>query len=410
MSFIQRFAWLRVIPLCFILLLIGGGSRVVTGQDPYILTGEPLKGRDIFVSKGCLKCHSVWGIGGKLGPDLTRVGMGRSFLQIAGSLWSHSPKMIELMEQRHLPLPSLTPEQMRDLIAYLYYLNYFNEPGDAAQGQRLFSEKGCINCHSIGHMGGTVGPRLDTYQQYGSPLYVAQAMWNHGPRMTAKIVGRGIKQPAFQGKEMADLLAFIRGRAVAGIPNQKLTAPGDPIAGKRLFAEKGCLRCHAIRGAGGAVGPDLGRKELYRSVTGIAGAMWNHGPAMWAKMEQLRLARPRFSKNEMADLIAYLYFVGYTDPPGNPTSGKKLFAQKGCAACHTLGEAEEKLGPDLATSEAISSPLRLIAAMWNHAPTMEKLVQEKGLPWPKFEGDEMRDLVEYIRSFARESASGRTPR
>jgi hypothetical protein len=41
---------------------------------------------------------------------------------------------------------------------------------------------------------------------------------------------------------------------------------------------------------------------------------------------------------------------------------------------------------------------------------MEKLVQEKGLSWPKFEGDEMRDLVEYIRSFARESASRRTPR
>jgi hypothetical protein len=48
--------------------------------------------------------------------------------------------------------------------------------------------------------------------------------------------------------------------------------------------------------------------------------------------------------------------------------------------------------------------------MWNHAPTMEKLVQEKGLQWPKFEGDEMRDLVEYIRSFARESAQRRTGR
>jgi cytochrome c2 len=409
MSLIHRLVWFGV-ALSLTLLLTGGEVRAGLDQDPYILTGEPLKGRDLFVSKGCIKCHSVWSIGGKLGPDLTRVGMGRSFLQIAGSLWSHSPKMIELMEQRHLPLPTLTPAQMRDLIAYLYYLNYFNEPGDAVQGQRLFSDKGCIYCHSIGNMGGAVGPRLDTYQQYGSPLYVAQAMWNHGPRMTSAMAGRGIRAPMFQGKEMADLLAFIRGNAVAGIPDQKLTAPGDPLVGKRLFTRKGCSKCHAVRGAGGAVGPDLGRKEMYRSVTGIAGAMWNHGPAMWAKMGQMGIARPRFTKNEMADLIAYLYFVGYTDTQGNTAGGQRLFAQKGCAACHALGGTAGKVGPDLSTSAAIASPLRLIAAMWNHAPTMERLVQEKGLPWPKFEGDEMRDLVEYVRSFAPETASRTKPR
>jgi hypothetical protein len=28
---------------------------------------------------------------------------------------------------------------------------------------------------------------------------------------------------------------------------------------------------------------------------------------------------------------------------------------------------------------------------------MEKLTQAKGLPWPKFESDEMRDLVEYLK-------------
>ena len=29
----------------------------------------------------------------------------------------------------------------------------------AAEGQRLFQQKGCIGCHSVGGKGGTIGPR-----------------------------------------------------------------------------------------------------------------------------------------------------------------------------------------------------------------------------------------------------------
>lgn len=92
------------------------------------LSDNPLKGRTVFVDKGCVKCHSVWGVGGKLGPDLSRAGMGRSFLQISGMLWSHSPRMIELMEQRGVARPTFTQDEMGKLVSYLYYLNYFNEP------------------------------------------------------------------------------------------------------------------------------------------------------------------------------------------------------------------------------------------------------------------------------------------
>jgi hypothetical protein len=28
---------------------------------------------------------------------------------------------------------------------------------------------------------------------------------------------------------------------------------------------------------------------------------------------------------------------------------------------------------------------------------MEKLIQEEGLNWPIFQGDEMRDLIEYVK-------------
>lgn len=373
-------------------------------------SGNPLKGRNIFISKGCIKCHSIWGVGGKLGPDLTRIGMGKSFLQIAGSLWSHSPKMVELMKRVGVQRPTFTPEEMSDFISYLYYLNYFNEPGNALVGRTLFSERSCINCHSVGNMGGRVAPSLDNYQKYASPLFVAQAMWNHGPRMSAKMRELGIQHPAFKGKEMADLLAFIRGQASGAILNEKFMMPGSPTSGRRLFIQKGCIGCHSINGRGGKVGPDLSKRDFFKSVTEIAGSMWNHDPQMWGKMQRRGTGRPVFNGNEMADVIAYLYFTRYVDSPGNMARGKNLFEQKGCSQCHSLGQDRAgKIGPNLSNTPSISSPVHLITAMWNHAPAMEQLVQQKGLAWPSFDGDEMRDLVEFLRS-SKETAIRRTTR
>ena len=372
------------------------GIAAGTAEDQ--IAGNPRNGRNIFVSKGCIRCHSVWGSGGKIGPDLTRIGMGKSFFQIAGSLWAHSPKMIELMEKQRLRFPTFTATEISDVITYLYYLNYFNEPGNAEAGRVVFSQKGCINCHAVGTLGRNVGPRLDTYQEYASPLFVAQAMWNHGPQMLAKMAQLGIVRPTFEGKEMADLLAFIRGRSPAEMPNQKFTVPGDPVIGRRTFTEKRCIACHSVEGKGGKIGPDLAARDLYHSVNTIAGAMWNHGPQMWRKMEAQGVGRPALAGQDIADIIAYLYFLRYTDKAGNTGAGKLLFTQKGCVNCHTLGEGS-KVGPDLSKSKAIASPLELTVSMWNQAPGMGRVAEEKGLVWPKFGGDEMRDLVEYLKSF-----------
>src|SRR6266545_6774240 len=191
------------------------------GPEPGDVSDNPLKGRTVFVNKGCVKCHSVWGVGGKLGPDLSRAGMGRSFLQISGLLWSHSPRMVELMEQRGVSRPTFTPDEMGELVSYLYYLNYFNEPGDAVSGRALFSEKGCVMCHSVGGLGGTVASSLDKYHEYASPLFLAQGMWNQGPRMAGTQRTHGMLNPALQGKQLADIAAYVRGQAFGNNSEQK---------------------------------------------------------------------------------------------------------------------------------------------------------------------------------------------
>lgn len=146
------------------------------------------------------------------------------------------------------------------------------------------------------------------------------------------------------------------------------------------------------------MGPDLGAIKLNKNVAEIAGHLWNHSVKMWAKMQELSIEVPKFEENEMSDLLAYLYFIRYVDPPGNPQTGEAVFHKKGCISCHPLGGKSRGIGPNLSQSEKITSPVDIATTMWNHAPVMEELMKAGGQEWPRFEGDEMRDLVEYLKS------------
>jgi mono/diheme cytochrome c family protein len=247
--------------------------------------------------------------------------MGKSLFQIAGELWNHSPRMIAAMEQQRAPRPTLTSEEVGDFISYLYYLNYYNEAGSVSNGRRLFSEKGCIDCHSIGGTGGRTGPALDDHRRALSALSAAQAMWNHGPQMAVVMKTAGVERPSLRGREAVDLFAFIRGRTPGDLPNDKFMLPGSPAEGRRLFTTKGCAKCHSIDGGTRSIAPGLSKTSRYRSVTEIAGAMWNHGPEIWTRMQRVGVARPVFSGNEMADIVSFLYFLRYADGPGDPVTG-----------------------------------------------------------------------------------------
>jgi len=59
------------------------------------------------------------------------------------------------------------------------------------------------------------------------------------------------------------------------------------------------------------------------------------------------------------------------------------------------------IGPDLAQSQVTKSALGLATAMWNHAPEMFDVTQSQRVEWPRFEGDEMRDLAAYLAALAR---------
>lgn len=360
-----------------------------------LLPGNPLEGSRLFTGKGCLRCHAVHGVGGATGPDLGRGILNRPLLEIAGVMWNHSPGMEHVFQEKRVPRPKFTPEEMASLLSFLYYLGSLDPPGNAAVGARLFSQKGCQICHSLGGKGGSVGPALDKYSRYASPLYLTAALWQRGKAMAETMEKQKVPRPTFQGNDIPDLLAYIRS---AGEGTERVyVLPGNPRRGEELFAEKRCVECHSARGHGGRVGPDLGIK-LKGSLMRIAGAMWNHGPKMWATMAERGIKVPDLSTEEMSDLTSYLYFFQFIDPPGDARRGQAVYKEKRCGTCHALRGVGEKVGPDLAKVEKLDTPLEVITEMWNHAGKMEEKMLEENVAWPVLKGGEMADLIAYLLS------------
>src|SRR3972149_6420151 len=76
-----------------ILLSVGLVESGTSAVRPDAIPEEPLKGRELFLSKGCVKCHAVRGDGGRIGPDLGKGFFARSLTQMAAPMWNHAPGM-----------------------------------------------------------------------------------------------------------------------------------------------------------------------------------------------------------------------------------------------------------------------------------------------------------------------------
>lgn len=357
-----------------------------SGNEMSPLPENPLKGSLVFFQKGCIKCHTVWGMGEAFGPDLTKIGQEKNFFELAGDLWSHSPKMIEVMEEKDIDRPVFSPRETMELMSYIYYLSFFDELGDYIRGEEIFARKGCIQCHSLGGSEKKRGPALDRYGRYVSPVFIAAALWNHSSTISEEMV-----EQSFESQEMTHLLAFIKGNAINKTGETIYMQPGNPKEGREVFQKKKCTVCHGSRDS------DLKQSALRKSLTEIVGMMWNHSYLMWAEMREKGLQIPQFDNEEMADLMAYLYFIKYFGEKGSAAKGEKIFIEKGCISCHSQEAVEKEKGIDLAEVSQFNV-FELISAMWNHVPQMEKMVTELNLVWPRFDKGEMKDMIQYIQS------------
>jgi len=334
-------------------------------------------------------------VGGVGGPDLGQGILKRTLLDIAGVMWNHSPGMAHVLEEQHAARPVFKPAEMGSLLSFLYYIGSLDAPGDAVRGGLLYREKGCGTCHSISGKGGKLGPSLDKYSRYASPIFLTVGLWNNGRRMAGVMEALKVPRPTFEKNDIPDLLAYIR--SAGGGVERIYAKPGSPRHGEKLFAEKRCIECHS-----GGIGTEAGRVNLRPRTKGslmtIAGSMWNHGPKMWADMDRRGFSGVALTSDEMSDIIGYLYFLQFVDAPGVAARGRTVFREKRCTRCHASQEGGAAVAPDLAKTEKLKTQLEVVTEMWNHASTMERKMLEESLEWPVFRGGEMADLIAYLLS------------
>ena len=83
----------------------------------------------------------------------------------------------------------------------------------------------------------------------------------------------------------------------------------DPVKGRKLFGEKGCVVCHAINGIGGGDAPDLSAAHMENPMNAFdfAARMWRGAPAMIAMQEDELGAQITLTGDELANIIAFAH-------------------------------------------------------------------------------------------------------
>ena len=175
-----------------------GGLRLGAQQrreGAFFIPGDPKSGIKIFFEKGCIRCHSILGEGGRTAPDLARTPAGHlGAAELVAAMWNHAPAMWEKMTLEHLTAPEFSPDKMTDLFAFLYSVRSLDEPGDPDLGRQFLRRK-YLACHSVEGSGGRLGPDLREWVRYRNPVSWIQAMWNHALPMQAAMAQRGLDWP-----------------------------------------------------------------------------------------------------------------------------------------------------------------------------------------------------------------------
>jgi putative heme-binding domain-containing protein len=124
-------------------------------------------------------------------------------------------------------------------------------------GRRLFQEA-CSACHGQNGAGGH-GPSLVAGTRVRD-LADAQLFAS----IQKGVPGTDMPPSPLPEPQIRQLMAFVRSLSAPAI---ETTVAGDPAAGRRIFFGKGgCSTCHAIRGEGGRLGPDLSDAGVSRTL------------------------------------------------------------------------------------------------------------------------------------------------
>ena len=275
--------------------------------------------------------------------------------------------------------------------------------GDVMQGWRVFHDKKCVDCHAVWGQGGREGPDLGRIRAGRlTEGQLAGVMWNHIPKMLGLMEQTGRPPTVLTRDDMADLFTLI-------FFVRQLDELGDPLRGELILRQKGCSECHETDASGDAIGPDLARWGIYANPIVWAQMMWEHAPMMEEAMRRSDMTWPKLEGADLVHIVAYVRSTGVSGEktylrPGSVSRGASLFREKACEGCHPGP------GPDLATAELPASLGALASRMWNHSPSMIRVMREQDVVRQPISPQELADIVAYILALGNQDRGGDSAR
>ena len=199
-------------------------------------------------------------------------------------------------------------------------------------GKDLFRQRGCMGCH-----------RYEGYDKEPEDL---------------NSIGQQIKQIETQKKENTKNTADLMKQADAAASNDEANAFNGKavdlrVANSKLEARLQQLdfQSHSLMQDQKKVGPNLKDARLKLNKNWIP--VWLKKPSDFrptTKMPNFRL-----TDHQIQAISAYIWQSGFTDElpkhkPGNAAHGKELFEERGCLACHSIGEGDQMQGGTFAAN------------------------------------------------------------
>ncbi|HZT30629.1 MAG TPA: c-type cytochrome [Bryobacteraceae bacterium] len=364
-------------------VLLGGAlSLGLQAAVLQVVPGDSQRGERVFQTERCAQCHSVNRKGGKTAPDLgSRVDRSFTPALLASTMWNHAPVMWAAMEGMGIERPKLSADAAADLFAFFYSSRFFDKPGDAGRGERVFHDKHCGSCHGVRDSLAEDAPPVVKWESLSDPVVLVQQMWNHSGRMREAFARRHLGWVQLSTQDLLDILAWLR-----QLPEMQSAASRFSYTsgqgGQALFEVKGCIRCHT-----GNLSLDNRLHDL--TLTDIAVDMWNHAPRMIQPPPELKAG-------EMRQLLSYLWMRQFVYASGDAVHGKQVFSEKRCASCHMRGAFG---APPLPGQGRSYSEVTIMSALWHHGPQMFARMRQAKIPWPRFNNaQQLTDLIAYLNS------------
>jgi cbb3-type cytochrome oxidase cytochrome c subunit len=232
---------------------------------------ELARGQQVFESSGCRGCHKLGGSGGNLGPELDKVGARRS----PEWLKKHFLTPSAVTAGSAMPPQKFSAADLEAIVLFMLSQTGETAPGyyasmkvipSAEEGQHLFAQKGCIGCHSVGGLGGKVGPALDDVGLRRSPEWMLQHFRDPQSVTPGSVMPRfGFSET--EARALTDFLLHLRERNVTS----SLSALMNPVErGREVYRKYGCAGCHAPEGKGGVPNPNAKTAEQVPGLTYVA--------------------------------------------------------------------------------------------------------------------------------------------